>query len=74
MEDYKTMYLHLFNRVSDAVNALEAMNYGQAKELLMRAQQEAEELYLTEATAQKITDSPINRTVGSRVEKDLSPR
>ena len=36
MEDYKTMYLHLFNRVSDAVNALEAMNYGQAKELLMR--------------------------------------
>ena len=25
MEDYKTMYLHLFNRVSDAVNALEAM-------------------------------------------------
>ena len=34
MEDYKTMYLHLFNRVSDAVNALEAMNYGQAKELL----------------------------------------
>ena len=35
MPDYKTMYLHLFNRVSDAVNALEAMNYGQAKELLM---------------------------------------
>ena len=53
MEDYKTMYLHLFNRVSDAVNALEAMNYGQAKELLIRAQQEAEELYLIEATAQK---------------------
>ena len=25
MPDYKTMYLHLFNRVSDAVNALEAL-------------------------------------------------
>ena len=32
MEDYKTMYLHLFNRVSDAICALEAMNFGQAKE------------------------------------------
>ena len=53
MEDYRTMYLHLFNRVSDAVNALEAMNYGQAKDLLMRAQQEAEELYLTEVDPQK---------------------
>ena len=53
MEDYKTMYLHLFNRVSVAVNALEAMNYGQAKELLIHAQQEAEELYLTETSAHK---------------------
>ena len=53
MEDYKTMYLHLFNRVSDAVNALETMKYGQAKELLIHAQQEAEELYLTEAAAHK---------------------
>lgn len=49
MPDYKTMYLHLFNRVSDAVNALEAMNYGH----LIRAQQEAEELYLTETAAHK---------------------
>lgn len=53
MPDYKTMYLQLFNRVSDAVNALEAMNYGQAKKLLIRAQQEAEELYLTETAAHK---------------------
>ena len=46
MEDYKTMYLHLFNRVSDAICALEAMNSGQAKELLICDQQEAEEGYL----------------------------
>ena len=37
MPDYKTMYLHLFNRVSDAVNALESMNLGQAKEILIHA-------------------------------------
>lgn len=48
MEDYKTMYLHLFNRVSDAICALE-VNFGQAKELLIRAQQEAEERYLDHA-------------------------
>ena len=49
MEDYKTMYLHLFNRVSDAICALEAMNFGQAKELVICAQQEAEERYLDHA-------------------------
>ena len=52
MPDYKTMYLHLFNRVSDAVNALESMNLGQAKEILILAQQESEELYV-DASEQK---------------------
>ena len=53
MTDYKTMYLHLFNRVTDAVNALEAMNFGQAKALLVCAQQEAEERYLEQGKADK---------------------
>ena len=52
MPDYKTMYLHLFNHVSDAVNALESMNLGQAKEILIHAQQESEELYV-DASEQK---------------------
>ena len=52
MPDYKTMYLHLFNRVSDAVNALESMNLGQAKEIQIHAQQESEELYV-DASEQK---------------------
>ena len=67
MEDYKTMYLHLFNRVSDAVNALEAMNYGQAKELLMRAQQEAEELYLIE---EKYKSDNHNNAIASLIALD----
>ena len=53
MTDYKTMYLHLFNRVTDAVNALETMNFGQAKALLICAQQEAEERYLEQGEADK---------------------
>ena len=50
MPDYKTMYLHLFNRVTDAVSALERMDFGQAKETLMAAQREAETLYVDGAS------------------------
>ena len=48
MLDYKSMYLHLFNHVSDAIAALEQQNFGQAKEILISAQQETEELYISE--------------------------
>ncbi len=43
---YKKMYLELFNHVTDALEAMEQRNYGQAEDLLKRGQQEAEELYL----------------------------
>lgn len=43
---YKKMYLKLFNAVTDALEAMERRNYGQAEDLLKRGQQEAEELYL----------------------------
>jgi len=51
MTDYKKLYYKLFNAVTDALEALEQLNVGQAKELLLRAQQEAEELYLSEEDA-----------------------
>ena len=53
MADYQTMYLHLFNHVTDAVSALERMNVGQAKEVLMDAQKEAELLYIDGNPASK---------------------
>ena len=46
MPDYKTMYLHLFNAITDSLSALDALNIGQARALLMAAQQQCEELYL----------------------------
>ena len=46
MPDYKKMYLHLFNHVSDALEALEQQNFGQAKEILVAAQQQAEDEYV----------------------------
>ena len=43
---FKRMYLLLFNRITDALGALEQGDAVQAKAVLIRAQQDAEELYL----------------------------
>ena len=43
---FKTMYLRLFNRVTDAIRALEAGDAALARQILIAAQQECEELYL----------------------------
>ena len=45
-ELYKNLYFHLFNQISDALEALEGQNFGQARDILMRAQQETEDTYL----------------------------
>ena len=46
--DYKKLYFHLFNAVTDALDAMEQQNFGTAKDLLIRAQQQAEEQYISE--------------------------
>jgi len=43
---YKMLYLKLFNAITDALEAIEAQNFGQAKDLLRQSQIDAEELYL----------------------------
>ena len=47
MTDYQKMYTTLFNAVTDALEKMEAQNYGDAKALLIAAQQKAEEIYIT---------------------------
>ena len=47
MEEYKKMYLLLFNAITDALEQMEQQNYGTAKGLLITAQQQAEEIYIT---------------------------
>ena len=56
MTDYKKPYFTLFNAITDAVNALEAQNYGQAKAILRQAQVDAEEAYLQEADDEETGD------------------
>ena len=43
---YRTMYYTLFNAVTDALNAMEQQNYGQARALLVAAQQQSEEIFM----------------------------
>ena len=47
MDIYKDLYYLLFNRITDALEQLQADNYGTAKQILIRAQQDAEEQYLS---------------------------
>ena len=44
--NYQALYYKLFNAFTDILEALEAQNYGQAKALLIAAQQESEQLYI----------------------------
>ena len=49
MVHYKTLYFKLFNAITDALEAMEEENFGQAKQILRQAQIDAEELYLEQA-------------------------
>lgn len=50
MPDYKKLYFKLFAAMADAVEALEQGKFVFARERLIAAQQEAEEVHLSEET------------------------
>lgn len=45
--DYKALYHLLFNACTDALEELDAQNFGLARARLIAAQQEAEDFYVT---------------------------
>ncbi len=45
--NYEKLYHLLFNAITDALEQMEQQNYGTAKETLITAQQEAEEIYMS---------------------------
>lgn len=47
MPDFKKLYFQLFGALADAVEAMEASDFAASKEILIRAQQEAEEEYIS---------------------------
>ncbi len=46
MDNLPKYYTRLFNGVTDAINALQKQKYAEAQMILIRAQQDAEEMYL----------------------------
>ena len=44
---YKSMYVWLFNRVTDALDELAQGDAAKAEEILKKAQQETEEMYIS---------------------------
>ena len=49
MTDYQKMYTTLFNAITDALEQMNAQNYGETKEMLISAQQKAEDIYINSA-------------------------
>lgn len=48
MPDYKKLYFQLFSAISDALEAMDQMNFGQAKQTLLDASLQAEEEHMTD--------------------------
>ena len=48
MPDYQKMYTTLFNAITDAIKSIQDGNFGIAKDTLIKAQQDTEELYISD--------------------------
>ena len=46
--DYKKLYFHLFNAVTDAIESITNGDSFTARDILIRAQQETEDMYMEE--------------------------
>ena len=60
MQDYQKLYTTLFNACTDAVAELEQMNFGTAKAILIRAQQQTEELYISAGEEERIETETVS--------------
>ena len=56
------LYHLLFNAITDALEAMEAWNWGEARKILISAQQRAEEGYLEREESPASPPSPPSRT------------
>ena len=57
MPNDRKLYFTLFNRVTETILQIDKHNYGKARDLLVEAQQEAEELYLLEETGEQALET-----------------
>ena len=60
MADYKKMYLHLFNALTDAIWAIDDEELTNARNILIAAQREVEDIYLNTEPDIKIETKTID--------------
>ena len=53
MENYQKLYARMVDASERAIEAIERLNYGAAKEILIAAEPECEELYIGEEQTKK---------------------
>ncbi len=46
MPNYEEMYYSLFAAICEAIEEIDTANYGKAKEILIKAHQKAEDMYI----------------------------
>ena len=56
LENFPKYYTRLFNGITDALEALQKQNYIEAQDILMKAQQDAEEMYLEDGDEEEDDD------------------
>ena len=59
--DYKQMYLTLFHGITCALSQIKRMNFGRARDILMDAQKEAEEIYISGADGIRLEEAETGK-------------
>lgn len=74
MDELPRYYLRIFNAVTDAIKAIEQMNYGMAHELLVEGQRWSEELYARELEGKVTSQDELEILLSLSEEEKKSER
>ena len=61
MIEYKKLYLVLWNGITDAIEHIEEKEYFTAKQRLIKAQQDAEDIFINSEDGPPATPVPTNK-------------
>ena len=66
-------YTILFNALTDAIQALDRQDFGQARALLVQGQQQAEDAYIAEAEADQAPQGDVEITPVLKGDEETTP-
>lgn len=73
IENLPSYYTILFNAVTDAIQALDRQDFGQARALLVQGQQQAEDAYIAEAEAGQVPKGDMEITPVPKGDEETAP-